>query len=344
MGMNYLITGIAGFVGSSLARSILTTDPESRIVGIDNFSFGYPERISDIKDRINFIEGDLINLNDLVEAQKFDAIIHCAAIAPLPECQLNSYRALNQNVAICGSILDFALKSGSRNIVFFSSGAIYEGVTEFPTPENVKIVTSLTYPSSKYLAEVFFESFCRSHEINVTAIRLFNLYGPYQDYFRKQPPLIGYLLKCIIQNEQAILYSSGEQSRDYIFIDDLLKLVLLSANKMNNNSLAGTFLAINAGSGASVSVNSIISILENISGKKLEVKRLSSKHYWDKYPEIFDKPIHILSETIEKEVNKFTQACTIKVMNELNWSASVSLEDGLRLCFEHAKKILKGKN
>ena len=338
--MNYLITGIAGFVGSSLARSILTADPDAKIVGIDDFSFGYPERISDLKGRINFIEGDLIKINELLAAQRFDSIIHCAAIAPLPECQLNSYRALNQNVSICGSILDYALKSGSRNIVFFSSGAIYEGVNKFPTPENVQIVTSLTYPSTKYLAELFFESFCRSHQINVTAIRLFNLYGPYQDYFRKQPPLIGYLLKCIIQSEQAILFSSGEQSRDYIFIDDLLKLVLLSTKKMSENLLGGKFLAINAGSGISVSVNSIISMLENISGKKLSVKRLPSDHYWYKYPEIFDHPIHILPEVIEKEVNKFTQACTKKVMDELGWAANVRLEDGLRLCFEHAKKNL----
>lgn len=338
--MNFLITGIAGFVGSSLARVLLDLYPNIAITGIDNLSYGYVDRISDIRSRINFIEGDVIDIAEYLGQKHFDAIIHCAAIAPLPECQINGYRALQQNVSVCGSIIDYALGTGSKNIVFFSSGAIYEGIDKFPTDENVEIKTSLIYPSTKYLAELFFEAMCRSHAINVTAIRLFNLYGPRQDYFRKQPPLVGYLLSCLILKKTATLFSNGEQQRDYVFIDDLLDLVILSIERMQSLKKDGNFLAVNAGTGVSISVNQIIKILEKISGESLHIERKPASQYWDKYDELFSKKIPLNKEIVDAEVNKHTNASINLATKDLKWSPKISLENGLGKCYSFAKTIL----
>ncbi|RZI61659.1 MAG: NAD-dependent epimerase/dehydratase family protein [Rubrivivax sp.] len=339
--MNYLVTGIAGFVGSSLARAILARTPNATITGIDNLSFGYRERLADLEGRIEFIEGDLQNIQQLLGDRKFDSIVHCAAIAPLPECQRDSHRAIAQNVAICGSVADYALVSGSRDIVFFSSGAIYESTTEFPTPESTTIATSLVYPTTKHMAELYFQAMCRSHGLNVTAIRLFNLYGPHQDYFRKQPPLIGYLLTSLLKDEEAVLFSSGTQSRDYVYIDDLLNLVMASAAKMKASAEGGRFSAVNAGSGHSISVNEIIATLESVSGLRLRVKRMPATQYWDKYSELFHKEIVIDRAVIEREVNKHTLASLDKVQREFDWSAKVDMTEGLRACLAHAKTIIK---
>jgi nucleoside-diphosphate-sugar epimerase len=338
--MKYLITGVAGFVGSCLARAILQKYPDSCITGIDNFTFGYRERLSDIENRIEFIEGDLIDIQRLLGRRHFDSIVHCAAIAPLPECQRDSHRAISQNVAICGSIADYALFSGSRDIVFFSSGAIYEGTAQFPTREETSISTSLIYPTTKYIAEQYFGAMCRSHDINVTAIRLFNLYGPHQDYFRRQPPLIGYLLTNLILDQPAILFSSGEQRRDYVYIDDLLELVQQSARKMKQSPSGGRFVAVNAGSGISVSVNNIIHILEELSGRQLKVQRRPAAQYWDNYSELFERQISIDREVIAQEVNKHTQAAIDKAREEFGWSAKIDLREGLLACFMYAESII----
>jgi UDP-glucose 4-epimerase len=338
--MNYLITGIAGFVGSSLARAILVRMPEARITGIDNFSFGYPDRLVDIIDRVDFIEGDLINIKELMGERSFDIIVHCAAIAPLPECQLDSYRALTQNVSITGSVTDYALSSGCRNIIFFSSGAVYEATNLYPTIEDVPISTSLIYPTSKHIAELYLEAMCRSHDLNVTAIRLFNLYGPYQDYFRKQPPLIGYLLRSLILDEEAVLFSSGNQCRDYIYISDLLELVMLSAEKMRSSDTGGKYTVVNAGSGQPISVNQIINKLESITGKSMRIKRMPAAQYWDKYAELFERKINLDREVVAREVNKHTEASVAKALREFGWSTTISLTNGLSECYKHAKSTI----
>jgi nucleoside-diphosphate-sugar epimerase len=174
----------------------------------------------------------------------------------------------------------------------------------------------------------------------VTAIRLFNLYGPHQDYFRKQPPLIGYLLSSLIREQQAILFSSGEQCRDYLYIDDLLELVQLSANKMKNSLMGGQFITVNAGSGVPVSVNTIVGMLEVISGLELKIERRPAAEFWDKYSELFERPILINRAIIEREVNKHTHAGINKARKEFGWEAKIGLEDGLAICFRHAQQII----
>jgi nucleoside-diphosphate-sugar epimerase len=341
--MNILITGLAGFVGSSLARSILQTEPDIAIYGLDNFSFGYRERLSDIEGRLEFKDCDVFDIADAFPGVHFDLIVHCAAIAPLPECQISSARALQQNVGACGAVADFALRSGVRDIVFFSSGAIYEGVETFPTPENIAVRPRLVYPTTKFLAEQYFEAMTRSHGLNVTSLRLFNLYGPHQDYFRKQPPLIGYLLKTLLTRQQAVLFSSGEQCRDYVYIDDLTRLVMMVGRKMRSLSEGGTYDAINVGNGEPVSVNAILRTLEELAGLTLDVERREPTRYWDNYPQLNAQAIPLRPECIDAEVRKHTHADITAARLRYGWEAATQIRVGLTACLERAR-LLFGDN
>jgi len=339
--MRILITGIAGFVGSSLARSLLSSGYHFEIFGVDNLSFGYRERLSDLKDRLIFIESDVSKLKDIELFSDIDFIIHCAAIAPLPECQISASRALDQNVKICGDVVDYALHNGIKNIIFFSSGAVYEGLEIFPSRESSKLEPRLIYPLTKYLSELFFNSICNTYEINVTAIRLFNLYGPHQDYFRKQPPLIGYLLKNLILNDISILHSSGSQKRDYIYIDDLCELVKKIISSMSKLKKNGHFEVVNAGNSEPISVNEILSIIERLSSKNINIKRAPSKNYWNKYPAILNQKIPLNVSYLDREVDKHTHACIDFAKKRYDWVPKFKIEDGLKICLEFAKENIK---
>ena len=194
--MKILITGIAGFVGSTIARELINNG--HKITGVDNFSYGYPERIKDIQNKINFYESDL---NNFYLDDDIDLIINCAAIAPLPNNQESHSSSLINNVATCGSITDLCLKNGIKKIIHFSSSAVYENGPSKEgglASEKDMLKPKLMYPVSKYLSEEYFKTQSSMYGLNIFCLRLFNLYGPRQDYFRKQPPLIGYLLESLI--------------------------------------------------------------------------------------------------------------------------------------------------
>lgn len=338
--MKILITGIAGFVGSTLARKLINEDSTIDIIGVDNLKYGYKERLGDIEEAITFIEMDVRNLATDLNESEVDIIIHCAAIAPLPENQVNLYESVNQNVAMCASVSEYATNIGCENLIFFSSGAIYEGSGERACSEKDKINTSLIYPTSKYLAEQLFESLSKTYGLKVVAIRLFNLYGPNQDYFRKQPPLLGYLLKCIHEGIKPTLFASKDAKRDYIHIDDLYRLVQKICQKFEGIK-AGKFIAVNAGSGSVYSVFDIIDQLGRVTGRNIEYLIGNKNDFWDKYPEIFNKKLPLDQSFLIDEVDKVAIANIHFSQEYFQWSPSVKMEDGLKECYEHSKKVLK---
>ncbi len=337
--MKILITGIAGFVGSSIAERLLK-QTNFKIIGIDNLSSGYIERLSDLRDQIDFINDDVINIDKSIKIENIDLVIHCAAIAPLPECQKNSYHTITENVSKTGSIIDFMLKRKIQNLIFFSSGAIYEGTTIFPTPENIDISPKLLYPMTKYMSEIYLKGMSSAYNINIISLRLFNLYGPRQDYFRKQPPLLGYLIKQLYYGKTAELFSNGEQRRDYLYIDDLIDLINLSILYLQEIKPGRNYLALNAGSGKHYSVNDLIRILENTTGKKIDINRNDSINYWNKYPELFNSGISLNSDIVESEVNKFTLADIENANKIMGWRPRVSINQGIAECYEFAVKNL----
>jgi len=333
-----LVTGAAGFVGASFIHDLLERGQSNfNILGIDDFSAGYKERLPKKNDRFKFMEMDVFNLSELQGG--VDVLVHCAAIAPLPECQVNPVRAVEQNVGQCASIIEYCRRTGTRNIIFFSSGAIYEGRKGSCT-EKDPITTSLVYPTTKYMAENYFRAMSSAYGINIVALRLFNLYGPRQDYFRKQPPLVGYLLRKMLSDEEVCLFASENARRDYIYISDLTNLMLKIIGFMSDNSRKSMFMPVNVGSGCDYNVYEIYEKIKNITGSRSKLRKGIQKNFWSKYPEIFSGhiplPVDVLLAEIEKEAicdNSFAKGF-------FDWSPVVTMEMGLEECIKYAKELI----
>ncbi|KFA99241.1 NAD-dependent epimerase/dehydratase family protein, partial [Vibrio sp. ER1A] len=306
---------------------------------VDNLSYGYIERINDIQDKITFINTDVKELKDS-NITDIDTIIHCSAIAPLPDNQQNPYRSFEQNVAMCGAVSDFATKIGCKNVIFFSSGAIYEGSGDRECRETDEISTKLIYPTSKYLAEQLFESVAKTYDIKVVSIRLFNLYGPNQDYFRKQPPLLGYLIKSYLKGEEIKLYASENAKRDYIYIDDLYELIVKIISKFKNIE-SGSFIPVNAGGGNTYSVYDIVSLFEEIVGSKVEYTQGDKSSFWDKYPLIFDRKLPLIESYLVDEVDKVAISNIDFAKKYFEWEPKVDMKKGLLECFNFARSVVK---
>ena len=332
--MKILITGGAGFLGSEIVNSIINKEKNVKITVIDNLSRGYLYRIKDNLKKIKFYKADVANINNL-KLKKFDWIFHCSAIAPLPDNQSCHYKSISENIAQCGAIVDFCINSGSEKIIFFSSSAIYEKVKSVPFREKKLVAPILMYPTSKYLAEEYFKSIALSYKIKIISLRLANIYGRNQDYFRKQLPFLGYLIKNTISQKVLKLYAKGDFKRDYLFVDDLVELIIKIIHSKKISFKSHFF---NVGSGKSYSVPDFIRIIKKVSGIQPRVIWQKKTNYWMKYPGIYKSKIKLKKELIKQEVEKKVFLDSRKVMKFFNWKPKITIEQGLKECFYFAQK------
>ena len=333
--MNILILGGCGFVGSSLANEFAANDAH-KITLIDDLSQGYRERIKEIASKIKLIEQKVeIFLPSCKE--RFDVIVNCAAIAPLPDNQINHYKSLNKNVALLGSIVDFMRKTGSSKLIHFSSSAVYEYGNPHYSDEGQKLQPRLMYPISKVLSEYYLEAITKSYSIDVTAIRLYNLYGPRQDYFRKQPPFLGYLIKNHLMGNPITVFANKDAKRDYVFIDDLIDFIKLDIQR---SFLPNHFAAYNIGSGHAFSIYDLMEMLGKITGKPVNYSIGESKTFWEKYETLKTDEIKLPDKFINLEINKVSTASLKKVEKHYGWLPKVKMLTGLEKCVRYAERFI----
>lgn len=335
--MKVVIFGVAGFVGSSLLDRLLELGG-FEIIGVDNLSYGYSQRIAHAEDKFCFIQESMRSFCAR-RIKGIDLVINCVAIAPLPENQVDHYSSITENVANCGAMVDFCTLNAIHKIIHFSSSAVYENSknSQIEASSEIELLSPrLMYPVSKYLSEEYLKSQCSVFGLDVTCLRLFNLYGPKQDYFRKQPPLIGYVIKCLLNNSSATLYASREARRDYIFVDDLMDFLLLVMKRPSEQQ----YRVINIGSGKSYSVYELVDCLEKISGKKLAFSIGETGAFWGKYKELFAREIALSEEIVRREIDKNAFSDISLSENVFGWKPRTDLTSGLTKCYEYAEKLL----
>jgi UDP-glucose 4-epimerase len=264
----YLITGVAGFIGSSLARAVLAQGDQVR--GIDNFSTGKRENITEILGTIDFREADLLNLDSMHEACRgVDYVFHEAAIPSVPKSVLDPLGSNRANVDGTVHILIAARDAKVKRVVYAASSSAYGDTPTLPKHEGMSPNPISPYAVAKLASEYYMTSFYRCYGLETVCLRYFNIFGPRQD---PNSPYSGVLAKFITQmlaGEQPTIFGDGKQSRDFTYIDNVVSANLLAAKASAEKAAGQVF---NVATGQRVDLNQTFQLLKNIIGYKGEVK------------------------------------------------------------------------
>ncbi len=332
-----LITGAAGFIGSQLAHRFAKDGEE--VVLVDNFSYGLEDNLifPDMDFRETIFRKDIRDrefMEQLFAAQHFDEVYHIAAITPLPDCQNMPAEAAGVNVQGTVFILELARKYGIKKVYFASTSAVYENCSDFPSKEDSVVPPSLIYPVTKYAAEQFCRAFSEAYGIPVVVFRFANVYGPHIDCLRTQPPVMGYLIREYYQGKSPVLHSTGEQERDFIFVEDLIDLAIAVRK-------AERFDIVNVSTESTVSINQVArEIARQMGCEDIPLEYAEVSHFWARYPELYEKPYPIAEEMLAHEVLKYTCLSTAHAKT-YGWSPKTSLEEGIRQTVEFSVETLK---
>lgn len=338
--MKILVTGAAGFIGGQLWHKLWQRG--DTVVGIDNFSYGS-------MDNLKFPDHDFgpevlrLDIRDreaipaLFEREKFDVVYNIAGIAPLPDCQSDPVAAVEVNTLGLVHLLECARRTGVGHLVQASTNAMYENETAFPTVEDKFNAPTLIYPNTKYCGEHFCRSFADTYGMNITCLRFANVYGPHIDCLRKQPPLVGYMIRELYYGRTPEFHSDGNQRRDYIYVDDLIELALRVTGRTG-------FDAVNVSSNQNYSVRELYAIACRLMGKEIPAQYCPSTHFWAKYPELYEGAYAIKPEILEHEVNKYTLCANDHARELYGWVPQVDIETGLARVIEEECRMLAARD
>jgi UDP-glucose 4-epimerase len=257
-GKRILVTGGAGFIGFHLCKKL--TELGLDVTVYDNLSSGKMENVKDVP-KVNFVKGDILDLKKLCNIEKVDVIFHLAAQVVVPYSMENPTEDFETNARGTLNVLEKARKDGSR-LVFASSAAVYGNPTQMPTSETYGFHPFSCYGLSKVVGEEYCQMYAIQYGLDITTLRFANVYGS-----RCHGVINDFLDKLTKNPAKLEIIGTGEQSRDFVNISDIVEALILAGAK--KNAVGQTF---NLGFGKTLKIidlaNMILRIL-NLSGKTI---------------------------------------------------------------------------
>lgn len=275
-----LITGIAGFIGSATAKKLICEGYE--VVGIDNFNNYYDPKIKRkraeelIKIGAKIIEADLIdcNLNDVLKGIEVDSILHIAASAGVrPSIDQPDFFVKN-NILVTTKILQWMKEREIENIVFASSSSVYGNLINSKAKpikeEDIRHEIFSPYAATKLSCEAMIDTYVNLYKMNAISLRYFTVFGPDQ---RPDLAIIKFM-RAIINGESIDKYGDGDTFRDYTFIEDVVDANIKSLKYNYSKPKDGKHWILNISSKNPISLNELVSQLEEVIGKKAIVNQM----------------------------------------------------------------------
>ncbi len=309
-----LITGVAGFIGSQLYKLL---ESNYEIVGIDNLTpfSNYEIKLQRVKDVFGESPNpskykimdicDRKQIDDLFEQEKFDAVIHLAAMTGVRQSITNPqiYEQVNVNGFL--NILEACRKYEVKNLIYASSSSVYGGNKDIPFKETASIENLLNYYAiTKRMNELAAENYANLYEINTIGLRFFTVYGPWT-----RPDMATYtFIKNISEGKPISLFDGGNLQRDFTYVDDITTSIKLILNKLLLNENEHRHQLFNIGGGQPVLVKEYVAMMEQLMNKKAIV----------------------VNAPMNKEEMKLTYADSKKLTYFIDKTSYTTIEIGLR--------------
>lgn len=301
--MNFLITGAAGFLGSALANQLAREGHQVR--GLDDLSTGDPSVLSP---DVHFTRGDVNDRPKLwTLLQEVDCVYHLAARVSVPESVLypREYNAVNVGGTV--SLMEAMRDVGVRRVILASSGAVYGDQGEQPLRESAIPDPHSPYAVSKVSAEHYIRTIGKLWGMETVCLRIFNAYGPGQHLPPSHPPVVPHFLRQAQRGGTLVVHGDGTQTRDYVYVDDVVSAMVAAATAPNVNGLV-----INVGSGTETSIRELVRKVGEVTGREVD----------SLYNAMTPGGVSRMCADISLAAQK------------LNYRSSIKLDDGLRLTLQ----------
>lgn len=240
----WLITGVAGFIGSNLLETLLKLN--QKVVGLDNFSTGYQLNLDEVKIKVSdeqwqnfrFIQADIRNLDECQSAcLGVDYVLHQAAIGSVPRSIEDPVSTNASNITGFLNILVAARDSKVKRFVYAASSSTYGDHTGLPKVENQIGKPLSPYAVTKYVNELYAHVFAKNYGLQCIGLRYFNVFGPRQDPNGAYAAVIPKWIASLIKEEPVFINGDGETSRDFCYIENVVQANLLSATTLNEEAI-----------------------------------------------------------------------------------------------------------
>lgn len=277
--MDYLVTGGAGFIGSHLVASLVEQGAGVRV--LDNFSTGKRENLAPILGKIDLVEGDITDPRICAHAcAGVRFVLHQAALPSVPKSIADPVSSHRTNVDGTFNMLLAARDAGVRRFVFAASSSAYGESPALPKTESMPTQPLSPYAVQKLAGENYCRVFAEVYGLETLSMRYFNVFGPRQDPASQYAAAIPAFVTAIIADRPPTIYGDGEQTRDFTYIENVIKanLAAVEATKTHGEVL-------NIACGDPVTVNAIIREINTILGKDVRPEYVAQrpgdiKHSW----------------------------------------------------------------
>ena len=260
----YLVTGGAGFIGSHLAEALVERGERVRV--LDDLSTGRRENLAAVAGHIELLVGDVADPDTAGQAVAgCDVVLHLAAI-PSVQASLEDPRRTHQvNVGGTLNVLEAARRAGVRRVVFASSTALYGDHTALPLREELPPRPLSPYAASKAAGEMYCAAFRTSYGLPAVALRFFNVYGPRQDPGNPYSGVVSIFAARMARGERPVIYGDGRQTRDFVYVADVVRAILLACERE-----AAVGAALNVAAGRQTSILELAAALNQVLGTQIE--------------------------------------------------------------------------